>query len=85
MKNGICLKCGSNEVIAELPLQGSGREAPWVDLLEPEPPKLPFFWSPKSERSRFLAFVCGACGYTEFYADNYQGLNAIRSLGTGNK
>ena len=80
MKDGICPKCSSNEIITKLQLQGSGKVFPWVEILEPEPPKLPFFWSPKCERSHFLAYICGACGYTEFYAENYQGLNEINKM-----
>ena len=37
MKNGICPKCGSNEVLSNL--RGSGGQVypPYVDIMEPEP------------------------------------------------
>jgi predicted nucleic-acid-binding Zn-ribbon protein len=38
-------------------------------------------WIPKSEQSHFRAYVCGACGYTEFYAENYVALNEGRRKG----
>jgi len=31
--------------------------------------------TPKYEQGTFRAWVCGACGYTEFYAVNYQALH----------
>lgn len=80
MKNGTCPKCGSSEVLSNLPLH-SGQYSPYVDIVEPDPPERPFIWSPKNQRSQFRAYVCGACGYTEFYADNYVALNEGRKKG----
>lgn len=73
MKNGICPKCDSNAVIANLRLE-SHETDPWVDVTEPEPPNKPFIWVPKTARSLFSAYVYGNCGYTEFYAENYKEL-----------
>lgn len=81
MKNGICPKCGSNDIINEAPLRGSDSIPPYISILEPEPPNRPFVWLPKSEQSQFIAYVCGACGYTEFYANRHQALNEGRKKG----
>ena len=76
-----CPKCGSNEIISNLNIRGGESHPPYVSVIEPEPEKRPFVWLPKSEQSHFHADVCGACGYTEFYADNYKGLNEGRKKG----
>lgn len=81
MKNGTCPKCGSNEIIKEALLQGSDSIPPYISISEPEPPNRPFVWMPKNEQSQFTAHVCGACGYTEFYAVRYQALNEGRKRG----
>lgn len=81
MRNGICPRCNSNEIIAPLRLQHSGSHLPFVQINEQEPPNRPFIWQPQSVRSNFVAFVCGDCGYTEFFADNFQNLNEGRKRG----
>ena len=75
MKNGTCSKSGSNEVLSNLRVHGGQNYPPYVDIMEPEPPDRPFIWSLKNEQSQFMAYVCVACGYTEFYAENYVALN----------
>lgn len=81
MKSGTCPKCGSNEIISEAPLRGSDSIPPYISIVEPEPPNRPFVWMPKSEQSQFKAYICGACGYTEFYAIRHQALNEGRKKG----
>jgi predicted nucleic-acid-binding Zn-ribbon protein len=81
MKSGTCPKCGSNEILPELPLHGGGGHPTYVDIKEPEPTPLPFVWMPKSEQSQFLAYVCCGCGYTEYYAINYKALAEGRKKG----
>jgi predicted nucleic-acid-binding Zn-ribbon protein len=81
MKDGICPKCGSNEVLSNLRVSGGQAYPPYVDIIEPEPEKRPFVWSPKSVQSHFCAYICGACGYTEFYAENYTTLNEGQKKG----
>lgn len=81
MKNGICPKCGSNEILSEVPVRGGQGHPPYVDIKEPEPAQRPFIWAPKNEQSTFRAYICGACGYTEFFALNYQALNEGRKKG----
>jgi predicted nucleic-acid-binding Zn-ribbon protein len=81
MKSGTCPKCGSNEILAELTLHGGSGHPSHVDIMEPEPANRPFIWSPKSEQSQFKVYVCGGCGYTEYYAINYKALNEGRKKG----
>lgn len=81
MKNGTCPKCGSNEIISELNIRGGESHPPYVQVVEPAPANRPFVWMPKSEQGHFRAWVCGACGYTEIYTDNYQGMNEGRKKG----
>ncbi len=80
MKNGICPKCGSNTVVPNLKFQAHEID-PFVNVTEPEPPNRPFIWAPKSARSTFIAYVCGACGYSEFYAENFQQLAELHKKG----
>jgi len=80
-----CPKCKSTEVITDLALQTSGDLPSFVKVSEPDPPNKPFIWIAKSEQSYFTANVCGACGYTEFYATNYKGLSEGRKKGYKNK
>ena len=42
MKDGICPKCGSNEVLSNLRVSGGQAHPPYVEILEPEPEKRPF-------------------------------------------
>ena len=70
-----CPKCGSNEIIPKLQIHGGEDHPPYVDIVEPDPANRPFIWMPKSAQSHFRADICGACGYTEFYAENYKALN----------
>lgn len=81
MKNGICPKCNSNEILVEVPIRGGQGYPAYVNVTEPEPPTRPFIWAPKSEQSQFTVYICGACGYTEFYAIRHQALNEVRKKG----
>jgi predicted nucleic-acid-binding Zn-ribbon protein len=68
-------KCGSSEIILKAYVEDGERCPVPVSIVEPEPPKRPFVWNPKNEQSHFRADICGGCGYTEFYAENYKALN----------
>jgi predicted nucleic-acid-binding Zn-ribbon protein len=81
MKSGTCPKCGSNEILADLRVRGGEGHPMYVGIVEPEPANRPFIWSPKNEQSQFTAHVCGACGYTEYYAVNFHALNEGRKKG----
>ena len=75
MNNSICPKCGKDEIMSEIPVVGGNGYPPKVKIVEPEPEKHPFIWVPGQVDSQFRANICGACGYTEFYATNYKELN----------
>lgn len=71
MKDGTCPKCRSGNVIPELKVyahaQGGGGSI-YVQLEQPEPAPRPFIWKQETENTTFQAWVCGDCGYTEYYA-----------------
>lgn len=81
MKDGRCPKCGSTEVIPDLSLRGGQGFPPFVVLSEPEPPEGSFIWVPRIEQSQFRVYICGDCGYAEFYAENPRLLNASHKKG----
>lgn len=81
MKDGICPKCQSDEILEELQVKDSRAFPLSVEIQEPEPADRPFFWLPDTEKSQFQAYICGACGYTEFYTVKFQELNEKRRKG----
>lgn len=81
MKDGIHSKCGSKERLSNLRVSGGQADPPYLDIMEPEPEKRSFVCSLKTVQSRFCAYICGACGYTEFFAENYGALNDGREKG----
>ena len=81
MKDGRCPKCGSLDIIPTLRVHAGKGFPPYVDLTEPEPEQHPFAWIPKGEQSNFMAYVCGKCGYTEFYATSPKELNEAHKKG----
>ena len=80
-----CPECGSTDVVADLLVFADealgGLHPPYVQLLEPAPEKKPFVWIPKSVASGFRAAVCGACGYTRFYARQHAQLLEAQKKG----
>ena len=74
MKSGTCPKCGSTDILSQLPLKGGEGHPSYVNIAEPEPPNRPFIWVPKTIQSKFVAYVCCACGYSELYAVDHQAL-----------
>lgn len=56
-----CSKCGSTEVLADIPVVTSkGSAVCAIDY-----------------KHRFLARVCGSCGFAEFYVEAPEGLVAV--------
>jgi predicted nucleic-acid-binding Zn-ribbon protein len=70
-----CPKGGSNEIASDLQILGGEDHPPFVEINEPEPVNRPFIWMQKSDQTHFKVDICGACGYSEFYADNYKAVN----------
>ena len=64
-----CAKCGSANLVPNLPVFQTLNEPPiYVELRQPEPASRPLIWKRETQRSFFHATVCGACGYAELYA-----------------
>jgi predicted nucleic-acid-binding Zn-ribbon protein len=87
MQNGTCPKCGTKDVIPKLTVIGNTQmlSGIYVELIEPDPPNRPFVWKPGYEQSRFLAWVCGNCGYSEMYATRPKEMLAAYQKGFKNK
>jgi predicted nucleic-acid-binding Zn-ribbon protein len=71
MKDGKCPKCTSNNVIPGLRVYAHAQEGGgsiYVQLEQPEPENRPFIWKQDTQSTTFQAWVCGECGYTEYYA-----------------
>jgi predicted nucleic-acid-binding Zn-ribbon protein len=71
MKDGKCPKCRSDHVIPGLNVYAHAQEGGgsiYVQLKQPEPEKRPFIWKQDYKNASFQAWVCGECGYTEYYA-----------------
>ena len=71
MKNGTCPKCGTTKVLQDVPVQanvmmGSSSGHLMVALTEPAD-EHKWIQSVHTERFTFRAWICAACGYTEFY------------------
>ena len=70
MKHGVCLKCGSGDVIPDVYILDRGHHDAAGNLkvvIEERPDA----WLFKGEvRTSLKAWVCGACGFTELYAKN---------------
>ena len=72
-----CSKCGSNEVLTDIPVVSS------VDNLSPFVVSALAFNKPDARvykgpvTHRFLARVCGSCGFAEFYVEDPKGFMAV--------
>ncbi len=70
-----CPVCGSSEIVPDLLVFSdealSGQHSPYIKLVEPEPVKRPFIWTPKTVATGFRAAICGDCGYTQFYTTHH--------------
>src|SRR5258706_3324625 len=66
-----CPECGSTEIVPDLIVfadeSAIGQRPLYVSMIEPDPEKRPFIWSPKIVSTAFRAAICGACGHTQFY------------------
>ena len=82
MKDRICPKCGSGDIIPNVRIIDHAHGNVAMDLSATVYTN-PEAWIFKGEVShRFEARVCGACGYTEFYAADPKGLLAAAKKAT---
>ena len=80
-----CPKCGSSEILTEVPVVASvdNLSAAPVSALAYNKPDAWVFKGPVPHR--FLARICGVCGFAEFYVENPKGLLAtIKQSDVGN-
>ena len=83
MKNGTCSKCGSTEIIKDIEVRDVGHSGPYplrVEVVEAEPPKHGFIWSPKTATGDIRSWICSQCGYTELYTNNLEELYKIYKM-----
>ena len=83
-----CPKCGSSESLSEVPVVASvdNLSAVPVSALAYNKPDARVFKGPVPHR--FLARICGDCGFAEFYVENPKSLLATikqSDVGTGVK
>ncbi len=71
-----CLKCGSSEMLPEVPVVASIDNVSVVPVtaLAYNKPDAWVFKGPVPHR--FLAHICGDCGFAEFYVENPKSLLA---------
>jgi predicted nucleic-acid-binding Zn-ribbon protein len=71
--SGICPKCGSQDIMPKIPVidQTDGPDKELMVRVREKPDALIL----KGDHDRVLhAWICAACGYTELYVDNPEGL-----------
>ncbi|MFT3892502.1 MAG: hypothetical protein QM730_12775 [Anaerolineales bacterium] len=78
MKNEICPKCGSNEIMKDLKIPDKGHLGAefklQVVVTEPEPVTAASLWMTDGASGQVRAWVCSQCGFTELYTDNLENL-----------
>jgi predicted nucleic-acid-binding Zn-ribbon protein len=76
--NASCSKCGSNEVLTDIPVVAcvdNSFSAFVVSALAFNKPDARVFKGPVTHR--FLARVCGSCGFAEFYVEDPKSFMAV--------
>jgi predicted nucleic-acid-binding Zn-ribbon protein len=69
MKNGVCIKCNSNNIVQVRPLDRAHHNS--KRTLEVATYENPNAWIFKGESSyELIGYSCGECGYVEFYLSN---------------
>ncbi len=74
MKNGICPKCNSHEIVENLPMIEHGHLNYRMDfslIVDTKPEALVFSGAVKSQ---LYAWVCAQCGYVELYTTHPEAL-----------
>jgi predicted nucleic-acid-binding Zn-ribbon protein len=78
MKDGICPKCSSKEIMANVKVRDWAYRNPkhplHVAIDEPEPADKGMFWIGDGASGEVQAWICSQCGYTELYTDNLEKL-----------
>lgn len=79
MKNTICPKCGSTEIIGDVEIRDYDANSyrplgVFVKLKQ----AIGGLIKKTSESGELRASICGGCGYTELYASNYKELLKAR-------
>jgi predicted nucleic-acid-binding Zn-ribbon protein len=71
-----CPKCGSDEILLDVPVVSSSDQfsAVPVSALVYNKPDAWIFKGPSPHR--FVARICGGCGFAEFYVEDPKGLAA---------
>jgi predicted nucleic-acid-binding Zn-ribbon protein len=70
-----CSKCGSTEVLTDIPVVSIIPAVAPVCAVAYKTPDAMLFKGPVTHR--FLARVCGSCGFAEFYVEDPKGFVAI--------
>jgi len=72
--NASCSKCGSTEILTDIPVVSGvdNLSVLYVSALAFNRPDARVFKGPVTHR--FLARVCGSCGFAEFYVEDPKGL-----------
>ena len=74
MKNGICPKCNSHDIIKNKPIPAMARYNTMNYLSLFITGKRTSWISRRIAVGKIRAWVCGECGYTELYTTNYKDL-----------
>src|SRR5262245_20963458 len=85
MKDGVCPKCASHEIIAGMPVMDhsyAGIFSLSVELFEKP---LAFLFKGRRSTGALRARICGRCGYTELLTDNHQQLYATCKRSKGQR
>jgi predicted nucleic-acid-binding Zn-ribbon protein len=76
IRTGTCPKCGSTRIIPKRRLYSDHKQIGEVQIIQYERPES--LWDYGDHAVSVLrAWICGNCGYTELYANNYAALYEV--------
>ena len=70
MKSGVCPKCSGNNILANVSFRDHVDTVRQVDAMVTVNTTPEAWILPSIVGSRIAAWICEACGYTEFYTEN---------------